>query len=231
MTSTKTAWIIVAILAIGFGSYVVVDKKNDSLVNTTVKEVSAQPDKETIIAENEVVRNNETKIVEKTVSVNQPSPSPVQEIKGWQTYKNEEYSFEFNYPKTLGNVIGSYNSKIDCNLPGYSETELSTTIEHLSVGLACKNTFKTESEFKGGKATKVVVAGKESYLFSYTSSTGYQNTELYIPISEKFYVTLTHSYKVHPSYVQLSQSDLEKIISTFRFIKEDISGENFSRGL
>lgn len=139
-------------------------------------------------------------------------------IKDWETYKNDDQGFQFSYPSQLGEITKVSNTKIDCNLGGYYESSLSLTIEHLGVGLACKDRFDPISEFKGG-SKKITVGGKESYLFDYTSSTNYHNREVYIPLSDMYYVTLTHSYKNQPGYVGLNQEDFEKMLSTFRFTK------------
>lgn len=136
------------------------------------------------------------------------------------TYENLKYNFKFEYPEYFGifEDVSNNTDKINCNLGSY-DTAIIASARNLSVIISCPSATGN-SLYKENSRQNISINGKDGYIFNYTSATGYSNTEIYIPTWDGMYIGILYFYKAGQpnSYKELSQIDLEKIISSFRFI-------------
>ena len=157
--------------------------------------------------------------VSKELSVIQPVVSQNNPYAGWKTYQDNKSGFEFRYPSEFGDpVISTYKESTDCGSGVHAETQL-VSFKNLNIGFACD--YSATDSVSGGTPKKVQVAGRESYVYSYTSAVGYNNTEVYISMSDGTYLSIFYTFKLTASgeYVELKSGALDKILSTFKFIE------------
>lgn len=168
-------------------------------------------------------------------------PSTTDQIAGWETYRNDEYGFEFEYPKEAMMVLkesvtgqcqdGTQNSTscviftsdiknvVDME---YGETEIyyGAAVAVIKHPLTQEAIHKYDNYPLGGNppvdvTAKMLIAGKEGYGYDLVSSVNYKIRGFMVPLSESSYVEISENSK----YPKVSNDDWEKIISTFKFTK------------
>ena len=153
------------------------------------------------------------------VSAKKNTNNKLETASNLKTYHSEKYGFEFKYPEMWGDpFINTSIRKIDCNSDD-TTVGIEYSISVLSVGLACENYRFETSDLVDTIPRKVMVGGKESLIYEYTSATNYTNKEIFIPKFDGIYIYLLHSYKNTPDNTPLTSSELDTILSTFKFIK------------
>lgn len=110
---------IIALLGIGGGGYVYVNKKNADKLENSLKKIS----KNTVVTSTNIVENNEndSKII--------PANTTTSVVSDWKTYKNEEYGFEFEYPK-IYEVM--YDSHLGGGIPNIGEKQFAIQFQTIT---------------------------------------------------------------------------------------------------
>lgn len=138
------------------------------------------------------------------------------DTKDWKTYRNEEYGFEFKYPAKFKDQYVESNASLP-NCRTNDDIALINELGSLQVSIACESDLIRSNEFKG-EGQKIIVSGRNAFLFDYVSSAGYINKEIYITLFDGIYINIMHTYKSgRDEYDELSLVDFNKIISTFKF--------------
>ncbi|MDD4082104.1 MAG: hypothetical protein PHD05_01825 [Sphaerochaetaceae bacterium] len=148
------------------------------------------------------------------------TPEAENSTAGWKTYTNTEYGFEIKYPSEFENAKIFPENVLDCNSQVYNEIGL-VSFKNIGIHIACPNilnSVQNSQVYKGDKNT-IIIAGRQAYIFEYTSTTNYTNKEAYIPLSNGNYLVIYHTYKSgRPiDYLELSSNQWQNMLSTFKF--------------
>lgn len=148
----------------------------------------------------------------------------------WQTYTNEEYGFEFEYPINVmaeikpenENCTIYYELKDDGIRDYYDSVEVScevlmdygvVIIDHLLDEKVIRNeNWGTSSD--GCSSTEISVGGKIGYKYGCVTSTAYKINGIQVPLDDNHFLQIHQNCK----YCAMNSEDWERIINNFRFI-------------
>lgn len=142
-------------------------------------------------------------------------------VEGWQTYRNDKYGFEFQYPKKLSNY-GDFLFKVVDNGDGMYDNTSKIKTHSLNIELA-----DAPAE---GSIVRIDITSDSSILnylkdeINRSSKTNTINNDKYIAFSregmgDSFGYIIQHNSTYYILEVAFDDGFFEKIISTFKFTK------------
>lgn len=144
---------------------------------------------------------------------------------GWQTYRNDEFGFEFQYPKVFDEYSGCELRDIlgDQTLTlGNSISIFVESTEGLSLEEYVNRNFSSESQFDISRRD-IQVGGKDAIqIGSRTEGLGRYSEITYVLDQDKVYI---FTYQARPNcllYEVSNESELsvlQQILATFRFVE------------
>ncbi|HEY4495800.1 MAG TPA: hypothetical protein VJC04_00375 [Candidatus Paceibacterota bacterium] len=176
-----------------------------------------------------VWKNNATTPASNSVDTNNGPPPPINlfttidtsdlptDQSGWKTYRNKEYGFELKYP---GSLIIRYTNVEKAAVFGFDNPSSDQSLDPSPDGLVGIAIFKTPEAFEnsswrntGNVGEDVIIDGQKAKKMIVTISLGQAPHKIYYSIPER-----KTSLMFNRSSNEISDSDMNKILSTFRFI-------------
>ena len=210
------ALIVIIVAIIAGGAYVTVKQNTQVSAPTTNLEAELPSDQSTPATGLNFVKP------ETMVPV---STSPDQTV-GWQTYKNDQYGFEFKYPANFSNIKTSNLSSAFKDAFGFPMTFVfsSDQIQAFIIdgALDSKKINQYNTSYQQDYMKGIKIDGRTAYEHSFTTALSYHSKVLQVPIDDTHYLEIHNSFKSgFPG--EISSGDWSVLVSSIKFTAPVVS--------